>query len=60
MAALQELPSEKATEYVYSLLKDDAAAKSLETDKKINIPVSNKFYALTTIIQVVVISIMDV
>lgn len=52
LAALQELPSEKATEYVHSLLKDDAAAKSLQTDKKINIPVSNKLCDLLIIYSV--------
>lgn len=40
LAALQELPSEKATEYVFSLLKDDSAAKQLDKKEKLELPVS--------------------
>lgn len=40
LAALQQLPSEKATDYVLSLLKGDVAYKTLEKGQKLDIPVS--------------------
>ncbi|XP_028131393.1 UDP-glucose:glycoprotein glucosyltransferase [Diabrotica virgifera virgifera] len=39
LAALQELPSEKALPLVISLLKDDAAARKLENGEKLDLPV---------------------
>lgn len=43
LAALQQLPPEKATDYVLSLLKDDFAVKTLEKGQNLDIPVSVKF-----------------
>lgn len=39
LAALHQLPTEKATDYVLSLLKDDSAYKTLENGEKLNVPV---------------------
>lgn len=42
MAALQTLPSDKALQYVFSLLEDDSAGKAIETGKQFDIPVELK------------------
>lgn len=40
LAALENLPAEKATDYVLSLLKDDFAFTTLTKGQKLNLPVS--------------------
>lgn len=41
LAALHQLPSERATNYVLSLLKDDSAVNALKAGQTLDIPVSN-------------------